>query len=199
MLGNATNMSSSGYGEEHSVGGTFGSAATAMDFNERMMRNQQAYNSEEAQKNRDWQKMMSDTAYQRAVKDMVKAGINPILAASNGGAAMGSGGQGASGMAAGMPENYTESSGFNMNSANSVSNWALQLESIGQALGGGLQNIWTLMGGQGNMPSFDKIASSMVSSAKEAIEKGARHITGLGNGAGRYSQYDRYMHGREWK
>lgn len=45
-----------------------------------------AYNAAEAQKNRDYQTYMSNTSYQRAVKDMQAAGINPILAAQNGGA-----------------------------------------------------------------------------------------------------------------
>lgn len=44
------------------------------------------YNSAEALANRDWQEHMSSTAYQRAVEDMKKAGINPILAFANGGA-----------------------------------------------------------------------------------------------------------------
>lgn len=43
-----------------------------------------AYNAEEAQKVRDWQERMANTVYQRTVKDMIKAGINPVLAAGNG-------------------------------------------------------------------------------------------------------------------
>lgn len=42
------------------------------------------FNSIEAQKNREWQTEMSNTAYQRAVEDMKKAGINPIMAYSAG-------------------------------------------------------------------------------------------------------------------
>jgi len=36
--------------------------------------------------NRDWQEMMSNTSYQRGTKDMIAAGLNPMLAFSQGGA-----------------------------------------------------------------------------------------------------------------
>lgn len=41
---------------------------------------------DEAKRSRNWQKMMSDTAYQRGMRDLRKAGLNPILAGRFGGA-----------------------------------------------------------------------------------------------------------------
>lgn len=49
------------------------------------------YNAEQAQIQRNWQEYMSNTSYQRAVKDMEAAGLNPALAFQNGGASTPSG------------------------------------------------------------------------------------------------------------
>lgn len=52
---------------------------------------QYEYNSKEAEKNRAWQERLSNTAHQREVQDLIKAGLNPVLSATLGGSSTPSG------------------------------------------------------------------------------------------------------------
>lgn len=58
---------------------------------------QYEYNAKQAQINRDWQEKMSNTAHQREVKDLLAAGLNPVLSAMNGAGATTPSGASASG------------------------------------------------------------------------------------------------------
>lgn len=68
-------------------------AEKQMQFQRQSDASAMAWSAAEAQKNRDWQLKLSDTAHQREMKDLLAAGLNPILA-SNQGAYTGSGATG---------------------------------------------------------------------------------------------------------
>ena len=62
------------------------------NWQEDMLNKEMSFNSAEAALNRNWQKEMSDTAHQREILDLQKAGLNPVLSATGGnGASVGSG------------------------------------------------------------------------------------------------------------
>lgn len=54
--------------------------ASANETNIQLAQDEMAFNSAEAQKQRDFELMMSDTAVQRRMKDLGSAGVNPMLA-----------------------------------------------------------------------------------------------------------------------
>lgn len=64
--------------------------------NREIQKQNQEFNALEAEKQRNWEKMMSDTSYQRGYADLLKAGLNPNLAGGSGGASTPTGANAAS-------------------------------------------------------------------------------------------------------
>lgn len=153
------------------------------------------WNAEQAEISRRWSEYMSSTQYQRAVEDMRKAGINPILAAQNGI----SSGSVSSGATASMsaPETYMGQSIAEQNSASSSkshgessgSSWSHSESGLATGLGlladslknlqGGLNSSLTIenvIKGMENTPT-GQVAKKVAGTTKSSTKKAAETVT----------------------
>lgn len=165
-------------------------AADANAFNQAMWNQTAAYNSAEAQANRDfqaqqaqiqreWQEKMASQAIQTQMADMKKAGVNPILAASYGGANFGSGAAASgstaqmSGMSAATANAALQSSpmasingfqGIMENTSSDLAKWGLIAQVIGNAI--------DAMHGLFENPMTSGTATEIVNAVEEANDWG---------------------------
>lgn len=102
VIAGAIGLVSSLLGGGYSAYKNYQAQLEANENNIKIMREQNTFNATEALRNREWnsaeaekqrqyETMMSNTAYQRSRADMEAAGLNPVLAYSQGGAGTPSG------------------------------------------------------------------------------------------------------------
>lgn len=129
--------------------------ADAAAWNESMFNQSMAFNAEQAQLNRDWQERMDSTKYQRAIKDMKAAGLNPVLAVTGNGISVGSGGGGAAASVS-SPSMGAASGGLLGANDASISGYTGQMEyyaGLMGLLGNAMNGISSALGAFGNMPA----------------------------------------------
>lgn len=153
----------------------------AAEWNERMWDKQAEFNAEQAQIQRDWQERMANTSYQRAINDMSKAGLNPILAVTGGGINAGvPSGAVASVGGAQMSSASSQMASAGLLGANAASegNFTGQMEQMSSTLallGAIFSGISTATDAMGGMGQIGEMVSEGVSEMFDAI-----------NGEGKY-------------
>ena len=99
--------------------------AKANEAQLKLLQEQNAFSAAEAEKTRDWQEHMSNTAIQRQMTDLQAAGLNPVLAAGYSGSPMASGATASSSSASIRPESIDLSQVTSaMNAASNMLAWS---------------------------------------------------------------------------
>lgn len=105
-------------------------ALRQMNFQSSEAQISRRHSAKQAQKQMKFQKMMSSTAHQRQIKDLKKAGLNPILAAGGGGSSTPSGAMGATSAPSGAQASETDEATPAIHSAMSVLKTKAEIKNI---------------------------------------------------------------------
>lgn len=99
-------------------------------FNAQQAAISREFSSQEAEKNRAFQEQMSNSAMVRGVQDMKNAGLNPMLAYSQGGASTPSGAMPSSAQAAGVTPEVEDSIGKGISTALAFRQQQAQIQNV---------------------------------------------------------------------
>lgn len=144
-----------------------------------------SYNSAEAAANRAWQERMSNTSYQRAMNDMQKAGLNPILAYQQGGASTPGGAQGTIGQSSiSAPSVGTQSSSMPTISGTVANYSKTKAESWSWTDSHGEQHSSGYNSYQTDFPDLSQWLNQNNNSGKQTATNGKRDKDGFGGSRG---------------